>query len=259
MIAQIEGKLLKLDSDTALVQVGPVAYEVMLPGYVVNALAGKIGSEITLCTMQYYEGSPQGAIMQPRIIGFLSPAEKDFFTKFISVKGIGIKKGLRSLNIPIATIASAIENGDDKTLIALPEVGKRLAQQIIAELKGKLASFAVGAAPAVAEEKFELFQTEALEILKTNWIDIILSDLHMPEMDGAAFLQTLRAHNLWRSIPVVLITTESRQDVLTPILQRGVQGCIKKPFQPETIRNQLVNILGEAAAPNVRELEGCDF
>ena len=165
MIAQIEGKLLKLDSDTALVQVGPVAYEVMLPGYVVNALAGKIGSEITLCTMQYYEGSPQGAIMQPRIIGFLSPAEKDFFTKFISVKGIGIKKGLRSLNIPIATIASAIENGDDKTLIALPEVGKRLAQQIIAELKGKLAGFAVGAAPAVAEEKFELFQTEALEIL----------------------------------------------------------------------------------------------
>ena len=165
MIAQIEGKLLKLDSDTALVQIGPVAYEVMLPGYVVNALAGKIGSEITLCTMQYYEGSPQGTIMQPRIIGFLSPAEKDFFTKFISVKGIGIKKGLRSLNIPIAAIASAIENGDDKTLIALPEIGKRLAQQIIAELKGKLAGFAVGAAPAVAEEKFELFQTEALEIL----------------------------------------------------------------------------------------------
>lgn len=165
MIAQIEGKLLKLDSDTALVQIGPVAYEVMLPGYVVNALAGKIGSEITLCTMQYYEGSPQGAIMQPRIIGFLSPAEKDFFTKFISVKGIGIKKGLRSLNIPIATIASSIENGDDKTLIALPEIGKRLAQQIIAELKGKLAGFAVGAAPAEAEEKFKLFQTEALEIL----------------------------------------------------------------------------------------------
>jgi len=198
MIAQIEGKLLKLDSDTALVQVGPVAYEVMLPGYVVNALAGKIGSEITLCTMQYYEGSPQGAIMQPRIIGFLSPAEKDFFTKFISVKGIGIKKGLRSLNIPIATIASAIENGDDKTLIALPEVGKRLAQQIIAELKGKLAGFAVGAAPAVAEEKFELFQTEALEILiawgekRTEAIQLIsLACKRHPEVESAEQLVPL--------------------------------------------------------------------
>ena len=198
MIAQIEGKLLKLDSDTALVQVGPVAYEVMLPGYVVNALAGKIGSEITLCTMQYYEGSPQGAIMQPRIIGFLSPSEKDFFTKFISVKGIGIKKGLRSLNIPIATIASAIENGDDKTLIALPEVGKRLAQQIIAELKGKLAGFAVGAAPAVAEEKFELFQTEALEILiawgekRTEAIQLIsLACKRHPEVESAEQLVPL--------------------------------------------------------------------
>jgi two-component system, chemotaxis family, chemotaxis protein CheY len=100
---------------------------------------------------------------------------------------------------------------------------------------------------------------EALEILQNNWVDLILSDLHMPEMDGAAFLKVLRDHKLWRSIPVVLITTESRQDVLNPILQRWVQGYIKKPFQPETVRKHLVNILGEAAAPNVRKLEGCDF
>ena len=100
---------------------------------------------------------------------------------------------------------------------------------------------------------------EALKVLEKNWVDIILSDLHMPEMDGVAFLKVLRANNLWRSIPVVLITTESRQDVLNPILKQGVQGYIKKPFQSETIRNQLVTILGEAAAPNVRELEGCDF
>ncbi|MBW1991614.1 MAG: response regulator [Deltaproteobacteria bacterium] len=100
---------------------------------------------------------------------------------------------------------------------------------------------------------------EALKILEKHWIDLILSDVHMPEMDGAAFLQALRAHKLWRTIPVVLITTESRQEVLTPILRQGAQGYIKKPFQPEVIRNQLVSILGEAAATNVRELEGCDF
>jgi two-component system chemotaxis response regulator CheY len=100
---------------------------------------------------------------------------------------------------------------------------------------------------------------EALKVLEKNWVDIILSDLHMPEMDGVAFLKVLRTHNLWRSIPVVLITTESRQGVLNPILKQWVQGYIKKPFQPETIRNQLVTILGEAVAPNVRELEGCDF
>jgi Holliday junction DNA helicase RuvA len=142
MIARIEGKLVKLQSDIALVQVGAIGYELMLPGYCVSALSDKIGADITLCTMEYYEGTPGGGNLIPRMVGFLNAGERDFFTKFISVKGMGIKKGLRSLSIPISTIAAAIENGDDKTLISLPGVGKRMVQQIIAELKGKLQTFA---------------------------------------------------------------------------------------------------------------------
>ena len=166
MIASIEGKLVKLDSSSALVQVGAVGYEVMLPGYCVGALSDKIGADIVLCTLEYYEGTPGGGNLIPRMVGFLSAGEKDFFTKFISVKGIGIKKGLRSLSVPIATIAAAIENGDDKKLMLLEGVGKRMAQQIIAELKGKLSHFALGAESArPAEMKFKPFQAEALEIL----------------------------------------------------------------------------------------------
>jgi len=166
MIARIEGKLIRLDTGCVLVQVGSVGYEVMIPGYCVSALSDKLGSDITLCTMEYYEGTPGGGNLIPRMVGFLNAGERDFFTKFISVKGIGIKKGLRSLSIPIATIAAAIENGDDKTLMTLPSVGKRLAQQIIAELKGKLQTFAIGAETlGPAEAKFKPFQAEALEIL----------------------------------------------------------------------------------------------
>ena len=73
-----------------------------------------------------------------RMVGFLNAGERDFFTKFTSVKGIGVKKGLRSLSVPIATIAAAIEDGDDKMLMSLDGIGKRMAQQIIAELRGKL-------------------------------------------------------------------------------------------------------------------------
>jgi Holliday junction DNA helicase RuvA len=120
MIARLEGQLVKLDTDSALVQVGAVGYEVMLAGYCVDALSDKIGSDITLCTMEYYEGAPGGGNLIPRMVGFLNANERNFFTKFISVKGMGIKKGLRSLTIPISTIAAAIENGDDKTLISLP-------------------------------------------------------------------------------------------------------------------------------------------
>jgi len=166
MIAKIEGKLVKLDADSALVQVGPVGYEVMLPSYCVHALSDKIGADIALCTMEYYEGTPGGGNLVPRMVGFLNAGERDFFTKFISVKGIGIKKGLRSLGMPIAAIAAAIENSDDKTLMSLDGVGKRMAQQIIAELKGKLRTFAAGAElPAPAKIEFKPFQAEALEIL----------------------------------------------------------------------------------------------
>jgi Holliday junction DNA helicase RuvA len=165
MIARIEGKLLKVDTETALVQVGSIAYEVMLPGYCISILSEQVGADIALCTMEYYEGTLGGGNLIPRMIGFLSSAERDFFTKFTSVKGMGIKKGLRALSIPIGHIADAIENGDEKMLTSLPAIGNRMAQLIVAELKGKLLTFAAGAEPSRAQPKFKAFQSEALEIL----------------------------------------------------------------------------------------------
>ncbi len=166
MIAQIEGKLVSLGAESGLVQVGSVCYEVLLPGYAINALGDKIGAEVTLCTMEYYEGTPGGGNLVPRMVGFLSQGEKDFFSKYTSVKGMGVKKGLKSLRIPIATIADAVEAGEEKLLMSLPGVGKRLSQHIIAELKGKLGDFAIGAEAALrAGDAFETFQVEAMEIL----------------------------------------------------------------------------------------------
>ena len=166
MIAGIEGKLVQLGTETALVQVGSVTYEVMLPGYCVSALSGLVGTDIMLYTMEYYEGSLGGGNLVPRMIGFLSPVEREFFGKFTSVKGLGIRKGLRALGMPIADIAAAIENGDEKMLMTLPAIGRRMAQQVVAELRGKLQAFAFGAEPAKASETtFQPFQAEALEIL----------------------------------------------------------------------------------------------
>jgi two-component system chemotaxis response regulator CheY len=100
---------------------------------------------------------------------------------------------------------------------------------------------------------------EALGILEHNWVDIILSDLNMPGMDGKAMLKAIKEHKVWRNIPVVLITTESRPEVISPFLKLGVQDYIQKPFRPETIRKKLTGILGEASAPDASELESCDF
>ena len=166
MIARIEGKLVKLDSDTAIVQVGNIGYEVMLPGYCVNLLSDKIGTDIVLCTMEYYEGSPGGGNLIPRMVGFLTSGDRNFFKRFTDVKGMGIRKALKAFNMPPGTIASAIEDGDSKILLSLPGVGKRMAEQIIAELKGKMQEFAfVGGAERKEQAVYRPFQVETLEIL----------------------------------------------------------------------------------------------
>ncbi|MHC4075560.1 MAG: Holliday junction branch migration protein RuvA [Planctomycetota bacterium] len=166
MIARIEGNLVKLNSDCCLIQFRHLGYEVMLPSYCISALSSSVGSNITLWTMEYYEGTPAGGNLIPRLVGFLNPSERDFFTKYTSVKGIGIRKGLRSLSVPIATIAAAIETSDEKLLLSMPGIGKRMAQHIIAELKGKLQSFAADAeAAGKIQPLFKPFQAEALEIL----------------------------------------------------------------------------------------------
>jgi holliday junction DNA helicase RuvA len=167
VIAGIEGQLVELGTGTALVKVGAVTYEVMLPGYCISALSGQIGTNISLFTTEYYEGSLGGGNLIPRMIGFLSPLEREFFSEFTSVKGLGVRKGLRALSIPIADVAVAVEAGDEKMLMTLSGIGRKMAQSIVAELKGKLQGFAFGtqAARGAVQTKLKPFQTEALEIL----------------------------------------------------------------------------------------------
>lgn len=170
MIATIEGQLVELNGETALVEVGAVGYEALLPAYASQQLAGQIGQPVRLYTIAYLEGSPAVGNLVPRLVGFLSRAEKEFFEIFTSVKGLGVKKSLKALAMPIERVAQAIENGDTQLLANLPGIGKKTAGMIIAELKGKLGRFAAactaGATVASAGSgAFATYQTEALEIL----------------------------------------------------------------------------------------------
>ncbi|MCF7958788.1 MAG: hypothetical protein K9M57_10105 [Phycisphaerae bacterium] len=169
MIARMTGTLLELDSQTnaVLLEVGDIAYEVMVPGYTVSDLSAKINRAITLYCLEYLEGSAGGSTFIPRIVGFPQVQDKTFFQRFISVKGIGIRKALRALAKPLADIAYSIESGDTKMLTTLPEVGKRTAEQIVAELKGKMADFAMEAShtPSKARKPKSNIEREALDIL----------------------------------------------------------------------------------------------
>src|SRR5262245_65553114 len=97
---------------------------------------------MTFHTLMYLQGDGSGGNIEPRLIGFLRPADKKFFEKFITVKGIGPRKALKALALPVGEIAQAIESKDARFLTQLPEIGKRTAEQIVAELSGKVQDFA---------------------------------------------------------------------------------------------------------------------
>jgi holliday junction DNA helicase RuvA len=142
MISRLTGKVLEVADDRALLALGPVVLELLIPSADVPTLRHAIGNEITLHTWLYFEGDGSGGSSEPRLLGFSSSTDKAFFEKFITVKGIGPKKALKALNRPCPEVASAIERKDARLLKSLPGIGTRMAEQIIAELSGKLAPFA---------------------------------------------------------------------------------------------------------------------
>lgn len=90
---------------------------------------------------------------------------------------------------------------------------------------------------------------EALDMLEDHWFDLILSDIHMPVMDGLGLIRALRKNSAWTDLPVVFITTESNEERLSEVMALGAKGCIHKPFQPEEIRSLLAEVMGETDGP----------
>lgn len=85
---------------------------------------------------------------------------------------------------------------------------------------------------------------EGLEQAKGNWIDLILSDINMPEMNGLQFIQELKNDEVMKSIPVIVISTEGRDSVVQEALSLGAEDYITKPFQPEDIGRDILKVLG---------------
>jgi len=143
MITRITGKLVTLNGVDAGLEVGAFEYEVAVPDYVRRQLQSQIGKEITLRTIEYLDGNPQKGRLVPRMIGFMSDVEREFFDMICSVDGIGVKKALNAMVKPVSEVAVAIEEQDVKTLSALPGIGPAMAERIVAKLRRKMAKFAL--------------------------------------------------------------------------------------------------------------------
>jgi len=145
MICRIKGVLERIEGLAATIapagDASGLAYEVLLPAFLAERLAARRGETVTLTTFHYLEGQGQGTSFVPRIIGFVGATEREFFELFTTVKGIGNRKALRAMKIEPAAIAAAIVRKDARALTELPEIGKRLAETIIAELSGKVDAY----------------------------------------------------------------------------------------------------------------------
>jgi len=89
---------------------------------------------------------------------------------------------------------------------------------------------------------------EALELLGEHAIDIILTDINMPRMNGEEFVRKLEEHEKFRLIPVVVVSTDSTHNRIRRMLELGDRGYVVKPFSPEMLRNELERVLGAVNA-----------
>jgi len=169
MITKITGNLLRLDDESATIDCPPLEYQVFIAESSRRSLQTLVGQQVSLHTIYYHDGDPSRGRVTPRLVGFLSEIEREFFEMFCSVDGVGAKKALRAMVRPVQDIAEMIEEQDAKGLSSLPGVGGATADRIIAKLRRKMSKFALLVAKSqdyAAEVERDVVQ-EAFEALRT--------------------------------------------------------------------------------------------
>ncbi len=140
MIRRIRGELVAVQEQSVLIEAGNLCYEVFVAEPVRDRLAERgVGTQVELHTYHYLSNDQSKLV--PYLLGFESQVQAAFFERLLEVPRVGPLLALRMMVLPVATLATAIETQDTKTLQSLPGVGKQKARDIIATLQGKLGRF----------------------------------------------------------------------------------------------------------------------
>lgn len=158
MIASLEGTLLAQNESSVVVGVGGVGFRVRVPTTVLDR-SGPIGSAISLSTHLHVREN------ELALYGFVSDAERELFEQLLTVKGVGPRMALAVLSrINPDTLRAAIASGQVDVLTQVPGVGRRTAQQMVVDLKGKLDLSAIGGS-ASPTAGFSFADAEVIEAL----------------------------------------------------------------------------------------------
>jgi Holliday junction DNA helicase RuvA len=164
MITRVSGTLERVEPTAVEIAVGPIVHEVLVTELVRRSLQQRLGQPVVLHTLEYLEGNPTRGNLVPRLVGFLSEVEREFFELICEVDGVGVRKALRAIIRPVGEIASSIEEQDAKALSTLPGIGAATAERMIAKLRRRMPKFALLVAreapgePGVADVLAETFE-----------------------------------------------------------------------------------------------------
>jgi two-component system chemotaxis response regulator CheY len=86
---------------------------------------------------------------------------------------------------------------------------------------------------------------EALEVMNSNWIDLIFADINMPVMTGIEMIKKMSEDNILDKTPVIIVSTEGSKTRIDDLLELGVRAYLRKPINPEELRNIVNEVMGD--------------
>lgn len=184
----------------------PIDVAVMIPESARRQLQGKVGELVALHTVFYIEGNQMSSRMSPRLVGFLSPIDREFFEIFCSVDGVGVRKALRAMVRPVRELARMVQDQDVPMLATFPGIGEALAERIVAKLRRKVGKFTliVGADAAhddalTAEANGSASHADS-EVIRDTFA-ALLSVGHNESQARTAIDRALAGKKKYRSVP----------------------------------------------------------
>jgi Holliday junction DNA helicase RuvA len=195
MIATLRGKLRRKLDDRVVLEAGGVGYDVYLPPVTQRALVGARPADGDNADEVFLSIHFHASQNQPRpvLIGFTSELDREFFEKLITVKDVGPLVAARSLAAPTGEIAAAIAREDEAYLRRLPGIGAQKAKNIVAQLHGKVAKFALAhdAAPASGAAAPAREQDE--DGLRAMVFEVLVKQLGHRPTEAAQLIETALA------------------------------------------------------------------
>jgi Holliday junction DNA helicase RuvA len=147
VLTKVRGILQTVANESLTLLVDPFEIEVLIPEHTRRQVQSKVGEPITLHTILYIEGGSMVSRLLPRLVGFTSAIDREFFEIFCSVDGVGAKKALRAMVRPVRELARSIQDQDVKLLATFPGIGEATAERIVAKLRRKVGKFALIVSP----------------------------------------------------------------------------------------------------------------